>query len=44
MKIDTYMHDNCKSLTDYNFCYECSRDLISFPVDQKYEFVNEIEN
>ena len=21
----------------YNFCYECSRDLFSFPVDQKYE-------
>ena len=30
-----------KSLTTYNFCYICARDLISFPVDQKYESINE---
>ena len=32
---------NCKSLTAYNFCSECARDLTSFPVDQKYELINE---
>ena len=32
---------NCKSLSAFNFCYECARDLISFPVDQKYEIINE---
>ena len=29
-----------KSLSAYNFCYECARDLISFPLEQKYEFFN----
>ena len=37
---------NCKSLTAYYFCYECARDLISVPVDQKYEMIikKKIEN
>ena len=33
-----------KYLNAYNFCYECARDLILFPVDQKYEMKwNEIQ-
>ena len=40
-----YLHAwNCKSLTAYNFCYECAREIISFPVDQKYEIINENDN
>ena len=27
----------------YNLCYECARNLISFPLDQKYEIINEID-
>ena len=34
------MHE-IANLTTYNFCYECARDLISFPVDQKYELRHE---
>ena len=30
---------NCISLNAYNFCYECARDLMSFPVVQKYESI-----
>ena len=38
---DSYLHAwNCKSLTAYNVCNECARDLISFPVDQKYKIIN----
>ena len=40
---DSYLHAwNCKSLNAYNFCCECVKDLISFPVDQRYEII--IEN
>ena len=31
------------SLTAYNFCYECATDLISFPVDHKYEIRHEYD-
>ena len=42
---DSYLHAwNCKSLTAYNFGYDCARDLISFLVDQKYEVITENEN
>ena len=34
---------NCTFLTAFNFGYECASDLISFPVDQKYEIINEID-
>ena len=30
-----YMHEIA-----YKFCYECARDPICFPVDQKYEIIN----
>ena len=44
-----YLHAGIsKSLNIYNFCYESARDLISFLVDQTYEFnienVKNIEN
>ena len=35
------MHENQNLINDYNFCYECARDLISFPVDQKYDIINQ---
>ena len=27
-----FLAGNCKSLTAYNFCYECGRDIISLKI------------
>ena len=35
------MHEIANLVTVHNFCYECARELLSFPVDQKYEIINE---
>ena len=44
MKYVTYIH-TCMKLPIFNgillYSYECAKDLISFPVDQKFESSNE---
>ena len=44
MRIVTYMHEIAIFFIIFNFCYECARDLISLPVDQKYEMKENDKN